>query len=168
MEKENNSKRPFGIPIAFAIVIFIIGIANQIMHYPYSSELKLTGLIAAAFFIIAGFLKSKTKNLNSILQLILILSAIGILIMRIFGYFYFTPLIAIACIAGLIRLMNMKSSTASPTSKIASFSYKIAALAIIGGALFKIMHYPGSFILLMIGGLSAFIWFITDIVLKKS
>ena len=48
-----------------------------------------------------------------------------------------------------------------------SLFYTIAAVTIIGGIVFKIMHLPGMSILLLIGCISALIWFLIDIVFKK-
>ncbi|NRA13656.1 MAG: hypothetical protein HRT57_17075 [Crocinitomicaceae bacterium] len=83
-----------------------------------------------------------------------------------------TPVIRGFVIVTFGLWLNSISSTTdaskSVRSKIASTSYKLAIVIVVGGFIMKLLHFPGAITLILLGLVSVAVWFVSDMIVKKS
>ncbi len=156
------SKQKVRLFLRLSIATAILGVLFKVMHWPYSWFLLICGILGIAICYTLQFIQRQPKSLLDYSKLFLLNAFLFHYIFRVFhlpyGYI-FTTIAQFALVLFLVlyarHLLFLKeydneSNTASKKNSIQKglsyLLYGIAAIGIIVGALFKILHWEFSII----------------------
>jgi hypothetical protein len=173
MEPETAEKKILTRPIQFAIGVLIIGVLFRIMRLPGGNELMCAAFVTIVALYFIRFINKRNKRTSDYIKLVFVISWSwsgiftvshwpGKLIFQIAAGLSFIALLAI----GELEFGWGASAEGNDEKKMnrsISNLLRIAASGLIlVGALFKIMHWPGSAIMLIGGCALVVIWFLKD------
>ncbi len=148
---------------SIGIAALIIGILFKIQQWPGASMLILTGAAVAAVAAIALlFLKPGPKPASTVLRTVTGVLLIAFLLFKLF-LLPFADAWVLAAVVSVVGLLFAERE--SPTMKrVMALRFSplllIAAALVVGGALFKWMHWPTASMQLLLGMTGCALWFL--------
>lgn len=148
---------------SIGIAALIIGILFKIQHWPGASMLILTGAAVATVAAIALlFLKPGPKPASAVLRTVTGVLLIAFLLFKLFLLPFADAWILAAVVSVVGLLFAERKSPAM--QRVLALRYSplllIAAALVVGGALFKWMHWPIASMQLLLGMTGCALWFL--------
>lgn len=170
------SKKNINLFLRFSIAVIILGILFKIFHLQFAFILFIVGALGIIVFYSLRFLQKQPKKLLDYSKLFLVVTFLIHYVLRVFHYSFntiFSLLFQIALVVFIILsirdvffvkhenvIENDREHRSNTTHKNINYLlYALAAIGIVLGSQFKILHWQFGFItgdiLLTIGLLSA-------------
>jgi uncharacterized membrane protein len=175
-----TSTLKYKAPLSISISVLIIGILFKIMHWPFSDSMLLISITAISFFYILRFFSKINLKFLDYVKLILVLSFSARFIFYVFHLpGKLIPAVIFLCAAGLFTVTIGAPFLIDPEERKAAIENKdylrliknglvlIGAISIVAGSLFKVMHWQGANVMLILGLIIMAAWAITDLLFTK-
>ncbi|MEX1132031.1 MAG: hypothetical protein WEC15_02300 [Flavobacteriales bacterium] len=148
---------------SIGIAVLIFGTLFKVLHWPGANVMILTGGVVAALAAIAVLVtKPGPKPASSILRTVTGALLIAFLLFKLFHLPFADAwvLTAVVSTVGLLFLERDSPSIQRVLAMRFSALLLVAIALVVGGSLFKVMHWPGANIQLLLGMTGCAVWFL--------
>lgn len=174
------ANRRFVVPIIIAVSLLIFGAFIKIMHWPFALWFFIIGSTSLIIFYLLRFLSKPEKFFLDYVKLALVISYVARVIFYIFHIpgktnvsIIFLIIVGLyAVLTGIPYITDLEVIKSAIKSKnypilIKTFFAVLGTFSIVAGSVFKVMHWPGSDLMLIGGLIVIAIWAMVDLLFAK-
>ena len=156
----SSEKKILTLPLRIALSILIIGLLFKIMHWPYSDYIMCSSFIIILILYPIRFWKKRKKAIIDWVKLVFVLlwTINGIIVVEHLPFKYISSTLTLFFFIVWLIIEFTSNRKKVKENLLHSEIPFIAGFFIIIGGIFKIMHWPGATIILIIGLLSVVLW----------
>jgi hypothetical protein len=148
---------------SIGIAVLIFGTLFKVLHWPGANIMILTGGVVAALAAIAVLItKPGPKPASAVLRTVTGALLIAFLLFKLF-HLPFADAWVLAAVVSTVGLLFAERDSPSMQRVLAlrfSALLLVAIALVVGGSIFKVMHWPGANIQLLLGMTGCAVWFL--------
>ncbi len=148
---------------SIGIAVLIFGTLFKVLHWPGANVLILTGGIVAALATIAALvMKPGPKPASAVLRTVTGALLIAFLLFKLF-HLPFADAWVLAAVVSTVGVLFVERDSPSMQRVLAlrfSALLLVAIALVVGGSIFKVMHWPSANIQLLLGMTGCAVWFL--------
>lgn len=148
---------------SIGIAVLIFGTLFKVLHWPGANIMILSGGVVAALAAIAVLVtKPGPKPASSVLRTLTGALVITFLLFKLF-HLPFADVWVLAAVVSTVGLLFMERDSPRMQRMLAlrfSALLLIGIALVVGGSIFKVMHWPGANMQLLLGMTGCAVWFL--------